>query len=83
MSDKSISNKLTKTLTIKKYKEIIEEEIKEYNEMMKELEETYDDFNEIKQYFKIEALPYIQYCEVHSYKPELTDEQIKELMKKQ
>ena len=72
-----------KTLTIKKYKEILTKEINEYKEMMQELEETYDDFHEIKQYFKVEPLPYLQYCEVHNYKPELTEEQIKELMKKQ
>ncbi len=72
-----------KTLTIKKYKEIMQEEINRYNQFIKEMEETYDDFDEIKQYFNVEALPYLQYCEVNNYKPELTDEQIKELMKKQ
>jgi hypothetical protein len=83
MSDKTISEELIKTLTIKEYKDIMKKEITEYEEMMKELEETYDDFHEIKQYFKVEALPYLQYCIVHNYKPELTEEQIKELMKKQ
>ena len=72
-----------KTLTIKKYKEIMQEEIEQYHQLMKELKDTYDDFEEIKQYFKVEALPYLQYCEVNNYKPELTEEQIKELMKKQ
>ncbi len=72
-----------KTLTIQKYKEIIEEEIKQYKKVIKELEETYEDFEEIRQYFNIDVLPYLQYCEVNNYKPELTEEQIKELMKKQ
>ena len=72
-----------KTLTIKEYKKIMNEEIEKYKTFIKEMEEEYVDFDKVKHYFHMDALPYLQYCELHEYKPELTDEQIKNLMKKQ
>ena len=72
-----------KTLSIKEYKKIMNEEIEKYKTFIKEMEEEYVDFDKIKHYFHMDALPYLQYCELNEYKPELTDEQIKNLMKKQ
>jgi len=72
-----------KLLTIKEYTKIMNAEIKKHKQFLKEMEDEYIDFHKIKQYFQLDVLPYVNYCEVNDYKSELSDEDIKKMINNQ
>ena len=77
MSNQEIENK--PILTYKEYEKIINKELEDYHNMIKEFRQQYIDFNDVEQFFKIEPLSYIDYCDINGYEREFKDDELKEL----
>ena len=76
MSNQEIETK--SILTYKKYEKIIQNELDEYYDMIKEFRQKYIDFKDVEKYFYVEPLSYIDYCEINGYEREIKDEELKD-----
>lgn len=62
--------KIKKTLSFKDYQTLINEQINKYKQTIQELQKIYCDFNQVEHLFKLEPMPYLEYCENFDFEPE-------------
>jgi len=67
-----MNTEIKPTLKYTEYKNIISEQIANYEKTVKEFKNIYSDYENVKHLFILRPLTYIEYCQSFNFKPEKT-----------